>query len=522
MAMKYEDTMFVKTTIRALLKERGGRLSDKVFLLFEDRTYTYADLLSRSREVASILTTAGVKKGDRVSIIFENSPEYIFCFFGIASIGAVMVPVNVNYKPDEIDYVVSHSEAKTVIFSERYVQAIDALRQRWSPDMCYVISSANDGANAPKWAVPFRTSLPLEASKLEQNEIAPEDMAVIIYTSGTTGKPKGVMLSHWNLVLNARQMVERKEITSNDRFLCTLPLFHVNSLVTVLLCLLEAGGSVALLPGFSPSKFLPAIQKYKATAFAAVPTIYAILMNIPDRDKYDFSSLRIVSCGAAPMAVDLFKAVEQAYKVFILEGYGLTEGTCGSSGNPIGKRKIGSLGIPLRGTGMKIVDENGKDLPPGKTGEIVHSGETTMKGYFKDPEATAACIVNGWLHTGDLGYMDEEGYFYIAGRIKEMIIRGGVNIYPREVEEVLLKHPAVLDAAVVGIADVIWGERVHACIVRREGATADEAEFTKYLKERLADFKVPSKITFHSEFPRTATGKVRKGEIRKSLQGAKT
>ncbi|MFQ6618919.1 MAG: class I adenylate-forming enzyme family protein, partial [Fidelibacterota bacterium] len=245
------------------------------------------------------------------------------------------------------------------------------------------------------------------------------------------------------------------------------------------------------------------------------PTVYAILLNLPDAEKYDLSSLRICICGAAPMPVEVFRKFEEKFKAFILEGYGLSEGTCVSSVNPLdGTRKIGSIGLPIPEQEMKIFDDQDRELPQGEIGEIVIRGENVMVGYYKNPEATAETLRNGWLHTGDLGYVDEEGYFYIVGRKKEMIIRGGENIYPKEIEEVLYRHPKIAEAAVVGLPDKIWGEEVSAFIVLKLGESLSEEEVIAYCKEHLADYKCPQKVMFTGVFPKTATGKIQKGKLR--------
>jgi long-chain acyl-CoA synthetase len=275
-----------------------------------------------------------------------------------------------------------------------------------------------------------------------------------------------------------------------------------------------AGGSMVLMEGFSPKKLLPALERYGATAFSGVPTVYAILNNLPDAEQYDLSKLRFCVCGAAPMPVEVFKEFEKKYKAFILEGYGLSEGTCASSVNPLGgKRKIGSIGLPYAAQPMKIFDDNDNEVPPGTVGEIVIRGPNVMRGYYNNPEATAETLRNDWLHTGDLGYVDEDGYFFIVGRKKEMIIRGGENIYPKEIEEVVYRHPAVREAAVVGLPDKVWGEEAAAFIVLRDEAALTEEDLIDYCKEHLADYKCPRKVFFVDDLPKTATGKIQKNKV---------
>jgi long-chain acyl-CoA synthetase len=366
---------------------------------------------------------------------------------------------------------------------------------------------------APEGTLPF-SELMKDADKLKDREVSEEDVAGIIYTSGTTGYPKGVLLTHKNYVVNADQVSTACQMTEDDRFLCILPLFHVNGQIVTTVSPLFAGGSMVLLRGFSPKEFLPKLSHYRATAFSGVPTVYAILNNLPDAEEYDLSALRFCICGAAPMPVEVFETFERKYKAFILEGYGLSEGTCASSINPLdGTRKIGSIGIPFKDQEMKIFDENDKELAPEQIGEIVVRGPNVMKGYYKNEEATRETLRNDWLHTGDLGYIDEDGYFFIKGRKKEMVIRGGENIYPKEIEEVLYKHPAVAEAAVVGVPDKIWGEEVAAFVVLKEGAELKPQEVIDYCKEHLANYKCPRIVEVADSLPKTATGKIQKNRI---------
>jgi long-chain acyl-CoA synthetase len=365
---------------------------------------------------------------------------------------------------------------------------------------------------APAGTAPFAGLY--EPKQIVDREIEEDDIAGIIYTSGTTGYPKGVLLTHHNYCFNAWEITVAAQMTEADRFMCILPLFHVNGQLVTVLSPLYASGSMILSKGFSPKEFLPRLARYQATAFSGVPTVYAILNNLPDAEQYDLSSLRFCICGAAPMPVEVFETFERKYKAFILEGYGLSEGTCASSINPLdGNRKIGSIGLPLQGQEIRIVDDQAQEVPKGQVGEIVVRGENLMQGYYRNPQATADTLKDGWLHTGDLGHEDGDGYFFIAGRKKEMIIRGGENIYPKEIEEVLYKHPGVLDAAVVGIPDKIWGEEVGAFIVPKEGVELKDAEIIDYCKSKLANYKCPRMVFFWDALPKTATGKIQKNKI---------
>jgi long-chain acyl-CoA synthetase len=446
-------------TIPDLLRRRAHEARQRPFLLFADRELTYGEIDERSDRVAAWLVTRGVRPGDAVALCMDNRPDFLLAWFGIVKASAVLVPVNPALKPPEIDFIRSNSESKLLL---------------------------TEIGEAPPVALP---------------EVAPEALAAIVYTSGTTGQPKGAMLTHANYLWNAQAIVEATRMTAADRFLCVLPLFHANAQVVTTLAPMVAGGSMVLMPRFSPLEMLETLAATDATAFSGVPTVYAILNATPGAETYDLSRLRLCICGAAPMPVEVFREFERRFRATIVEGYGLTEGTCASSVNPLDRRKVGSIGLPLRGQEMKLVD-----------GEIVVRGPNVMRGYYNNPQATAEAIRDGWLYTGDLGRVDEDGFFTVIGRKKEMIIRGGQKIYPGEVEAVLYQHPAVAEAAVVGVADATWGEEVKAYVVGR--SAVEEPELLAHCRDRLADFKCPRSVAFREALPKTATGKVQKHLLR--------
>jgi len=494
-------------TVNQLLDERAAELGDKTAIFFRDEEIGYRQLNDRALAVASGLVARGVEKGRNVCLLIPNRLEFMYAFFGVMKAGAVAVPINTLLKGEEITYIINNCEAEVIIVTDEHIELVRTIK----PDctrLKHVISTA-----AGDDVIPFEQLL---KTPVDENPpaVTEDEDASIIYTSGTTGRPKGVILTHGNYIADTRMMTESVGMSKDDRFLCILPLFHVNAQVVTTLGPLYAGASMVLLEGFSPKKFLPALARYKATAFSGVPTVYAILNNQPDAEQYDLSRLRFCVCGAAPMPVEVFNEFEKKYKAFILEGYGLSEGTCASSVNPLGgKRKVGSIGLPLEGQPMKIFDDNDNEAPQGTVGEIVVKGPNVMRGYYNNPEATEATLKNGWLHTGDLGYVDEEGYFYIVGRKKEMIIRGGENIYPKEVEEAVYRHPAVLEAAIVGLPDKVWGEEVAAFIVLKDEGALNEEDMIDYCKEHLADYKCPRKVFFVKDLPKTATGKIQKRKV---------
>jgi long-chain acyl-CoA synthetase len=497
-------------TLCDLLENRAREYHDKTFLYFQNLEVSYRVLEETACRFGYGLAGLGIQKGAPVCILLPNCPEFLYAFFGIMKTGAVAVPVNFNLKGEEIKYILNHSEATALITAPAFLETIRRIRPD-CPGLSHLILT---GSSSEAGTISF-TQLSKTSGRTKPVSLEGSDPAAIIYTSGTTGYPKGVVLTHLNYLFDSEQFVTATQMTRQDRFLCILPLFHVNGQVVTTLSPMFAGGSMVLMEKFSPKDFFPTLARFKATAFSGVPTVYAILLNLPDAEQYDLSSLRFCVCGAAPMPVELFQSFEKKFSAFILEGYGLSEGTCVSSVNPLGgHRKIGSIGLPLPRQEMKVVDDQDRELEAGRVGEIVVRGENVMREYFKNPQATMETLRGGWLHTGDLGYEDHEGYFYIVGRKKEMIIRGGENIYPKEIEEVLYRHPKVLEAAVIGLPDQIWGEEVCAFIVLKEGMQGSPEEFMEYCKSRLADFKCPRKVVFWGQFPKTATGKIQKGKLK--------
>ena len=495
-------------TIREILESNARKTPDKIFLYYEDITKTYADIDELANRVANALLSLNVKRGDNVNLLLTNRAEFIYCMFGLAKIGAVCCPINPALSPDEVEYIVNNSESVALITEDALMPLVRGIRERIPKVMDVIVA----GGCKKCGEMVFDDLVDSAPATPPPPGVQASDRAAIIYTSGTTGKPKGAMLTQANYIWDAQAVVRSAEMTSEDRFMCILPLFHVNGQVVTVLAPLCAGASMVLVPRFSASKFFETVDKFKPTAFSGVPTIYAMLLNAPDTDQYELSSLRFCICGAAPMPVEVFKQFEQKFSAKILEGYGLSEGTCASSINPLdGNRKVGSIGLPIHPEqDMKILDADNNELPRGQNGEICIKGPNVMQGYYSNPDATAAAIRDGWLHTGDMGYRDEEGYFFISGRIKEMIIRGGENIYPKEIEEVLYRHPAVAEAAVIGVPDKFYGEEVKAYIVCKPDTSATEQEILDYCLQHLAKYKCPKSVGFIKDMPKTATGKIQK------------
>ncbi len=504
-------------TIRELIETQAMKYKERIYFISPDteEEITYEELDLRINRTANLLLSSGVKKGDKVGILLPNIPEFLYIYFAAMKIGAVAGPINILLKGTEISYIVNNSEATALFFDEEFLPIIKEIQADLPLVNNFFVIGEQSGT-----FLSFTEEVSKQTDQLQPIDLVPDDEAMIIYTSGTTGHPKGVLLTHRNLVADARNIATWHRFKPEDRAMCILPLFHVNGEVVTVITPLYYGGSVVMPKRFSASRFWPTISKYHVNWFSAVPTNLTILLNTEyDTTQYDLSSLRFVICGAAPLPVEVQRNFERTFGIYIIEGYGLSETTCYSSFNrhpPKGEeafgvgneyRRLGSIGLPV-GNEMRIVDNDGKELPAGERGEIVIRGENVMKGYFKRPEANEEAFQNGWFHTGDVGYRDEDGYFFITDRKKDMIIRGGENIYPREIDEVLYQHPKVRDAATVGIPDEKYGEEVRSFIVLHNGEHASAEEFIDYCHQRLATFKCPREIVFVSEIPKGPSGKL--------------
>jgi len=502
--------------LRELVETQAEKYGDKVFIYWKDETVSYAKLNEVTNKVANFLyNDIGIRKGDKVSVYLPNMPEYVYLYLGIPKIGAVIGPVNALFKAREVQFVVGHSEAKAIITIPPFMEMINQIKGEL-PNLKNIIIIGDPIEGTLNFSELMNSASSNPPPIVEINE--KEDPAAILYTSGTTGFPKGVLQTHFNIRRNAEMMRDFLNLGGDFRFMLILPLFHVNAQVVTVMGPLVIGASCILTSGFSAQTHWETVAKYKASTFSAVPTILSILLRMP-HENLDISSLEFVVCGAAPLPIEVMKEFEATFNCKVVEGYGLTEGTCASSVNPLpteteDRRKIGSIGIPLPGNEMKIVDDNGNDVPPKTKGEIIIKGDNIMKEYFKNPEANAETLKQGWLYTGDIGYMDEDGFFYITDRKKDMIIRGGENIYPREIEEVLYSHPDVSLATVTGVRDEVYGELPKAFVVLKEGKSVIEDEMIGYCKTKLANFKIPKYVEFRQSLEQTPTGKIVKQSLR--------
>jgi len=496
-------------SIAELLTDRVHKSPDKVFLLSEadGRQFTYAEFAAAVNRAAAMLASHDVKKGDVVSLLMPNSVEYIVAYFACWQLGALAGPVNSLLKKHETQFVMNNSEAKAVLVNSEYRGRIESI-QGDLPHLQAVITFDDEEEATHGYAGRRPASTP-EACVLD-------DDAIIIYTSGTTGKPKGCLLTHGNLIANARQISQWLDFTEKDRLLTMMPLFHMNAVSVTTMSALYAGGSTVITPKFSASKFWNAISDYQVTSFGSVATMLSMLLNnypdgVPAGLKTD--QLRFAMCGSAPVPAEVMKKFEETFNCPVVEGYGLSESTCRSTFNPPDeRRRAGSCGLPI-GNEMKVVDDDDDEVADGELGEIVLRGENILKGYFKNPEATERAFRGGWFHTGDIGYRDSDGFFFIVDRKSDMIIRGGENIYPREIDEVLYQHPAVAAAATIGVPDPLYGEEVAAFIVLKDEKKITEEDLITHCKSELADYKCPKTIHFVKDIPKGPTGKLLKREL---------
>ncbi|MBM7620739.1 long-chain acyl-CoA synthetase [Bacillus tianshenii] len=494
--------------------------------VFEGDSKTYAELNAAINAFASGLEAMGIKKGDHIALVVGNSPYFIVGLYGAARLGATVVPINPIYTPDELSYILRDGDVKAVITLDLLVPLFEKLHHYLPDTETYIICETPDGKEKAK-NFPVEqlslfpkmksfTSIMANGSFMyEGPELQDDDVAVILYTSGTTGKPKGAMLTHKNLYRNAKDSADFLKMNDSDKVVATLPMFHVFCLTVALNAPLMNGATVIIVPRFSPQAIFETVKKYEATVFAGVPTMYNFLLQ-SQGDVEDLKSLRLCISGGASMPVALLQNFEKKYQVIISEGYGLSEASPVTCFNPLDKpRKPGSIGTTIVNVENKVVNELAEEVAPGEVGELVVRGPNVMKGYYKMPEETAHAIRDNWLYTGDLATMDDEGYFYIVDRKKDMIIVGGYNVYPREVEEVLYSHENVVEVAVVGVPDPELGEAVKCFVVTDQPVA--QVELLAYCAERLAKYKVPSSIEFLEELPKNTTGKILRRALKEKL-----
>ncbi len=464
---------------------------------------TYAELDERSARLATLLAEHGIEPGDRVGVMLPNVLEFPVAYYGVLRAGGVVVPMNVLLKRREIAFYLEDSGAKLLLAWHGFLE--DAETGAADADVDLV-------AVEPEAFAATLAALDPAPGLVETDE---EDTAVILYTSGTTGKPKGAALSHRNLDQNS-EIASRTtlRVGAGDIVLGALPLFHSFGQTVGMNASMRVGATLTLVPKFDPGEALATMERDGVTHFYGVPTMYGALLHHPERERYDTSALRICMTGGASMPIEVLNGFEEAFGTELMEGYGLSETSpVACSGHPGQVRKPGSIGTPLERVEMRVVDENDAEVPQGEVGEILIRGHNIMKGYWGRPEATEEALRGGWFHSGDLGRVDEDGYFFIVDRKKDMIIRGGYNVYPREVEEVLYEHPKIREAAVLGVPHPEWGEEIGAAVVLEPGEELSAEEISAYVREQIAAYKYPRVVWFLDELPKGPTGKIVKREI---------
>lgn len=476
---------------------------EETAIVFENNEWTYRDLYNHARKIACYLQSRGYKKGDIIAQFMLNSDLFMAVYYGVQLAGCTIMPVNTKLAAPEVDYIFMHSEAIALIYDDTLAQTLEDTNYRFEEEL---------NLQDIRAIIEDDSCVTEHFASLEE-----DDTAVVMYTSGTTGKPKGVMLSHRNIYETAKIWSESMNMTGRDRMYICTPLFHCAGSHVFAVPTMYSGGAVIIAESFSPDRTLIDLVETEATIFFGVPAMYAILLNKPELSTYSFEHLRLFCYGAAPMPYELVKRLKEAFpNVAVQNLYGQTENTPATTSllDDAALTKIGSVGKPLTRTEVKLLNAQGEEVALGEVGEICVRGPQVMKGYLRNPEETSNTIRNGWLHSGDLGRFDDEGYLYIVDRKKDMIIRGGENIYPIEIEEVLYQIPEILEAAVVGVPHEVYGEVPKAFIVLKEGQTITEADITNYMKTQLAKYKVPAEVEFIDSLPRNASGKVLKHTLR--------
>ena len=523
-----------------LLDETAAKHPANTCTNFFGRRLTYQQIKGLSDRFAASMRSLSIRKGDRVVLLLPNSPQFLVAYYGLLKAGAVIVPLNPLYTERELEFHLTDSGAEVAITIPLFLSKVASLRgktplkhiiySRLADFLPFPLNLAQgfrerrlmrgvDSAALVDFKTLLKQALPPD---WHPEEVQPDEMAVLIYSGGTTGVAKGIMLSHFNFVANAHQVIAWGHLTDEQGVLAVLPFFHGFGMSVTMNAAVFAGGEIILLPRFNAKQVAKAIQRYKPSFLIGVPTMFVQLSNLPDIHRYDFSSLRGIFVGAAPLT----RAIKEEFEAKLqatgktgggmIEGYGLTEAVTAIMANPYqGMHKLGSIGIPFSDVDVKIVSlDDGRDLAPGELGEIVLRSPTVMLGYYKNAEETQKTIVDGWLYTGDIGYVGEDGYFYITDRKKDLIIVGGFNVFPREIDELIYQHPKVKEGISVGIPDPRKGERIKVYIVLKEGETATPEEFIAYFKERLTPYKVPSEVEFRTELPKSMIGKILRRALR--------
>ncbi len=510
--------------LSVILEDSAKRYPEKTAYIFMDIKMSFAEVNAAANQVANGLKEAGIGVGDKVALSCPNLPQFPILYFGIIKAGAIVVPLNVLLKTDEIEYHLRDSDAKAYFCfcgSPELPLGVMGHAAFMKVNACerFFMIMPRPGMQPPVEGVETMQDLmDGKSTEFDMHQTGAEDTCVIIYTSGTTGKAKGAELTHSNLFLNALLICDLMECTTDDVDLTVLPLFHIFGMTVMMNAGMIRARTSVLLSRFDAETVFDSMQRHNVTIFAGVPTMYWAMLNYTDL-KFDYqliaSKLKLCCSGGAALPVKVLHEFEKRFNVAILEGYGMSEGSPVVTFNQLNTvRKPGSIGKTFWGVEVKLVDEGGNEVPTGEKGELWYRGHNVMKGYYKKPEETAKAVTDGWMHSGDVAIKDEDGFYFIVDRTKDMIARGGLKIYPREVEELMIKHEAVSLVAIVGIPHEQLGEEVKAFVVLKPGQAVEKEDLIAWTKERIAHYKYPRHIEFISALPMNATGKILKRELR--------
>jgi long-chain acyl-CoA synthetase len=498
--------------IAELMEERSREFGECINVVCEGREFTNVEIHQAARRLANALRKLGIRRRDRVIIQLPNCSEIFQCFGAVWRIGATVVPVNHLIGQDESTYIYKDCGAATLISGLEFLPRIQACREM-VPAVKNVILIE---ADVPKGYLSLGRLMDESSELLETVKTDDNEMAALVYTAGTTGRPKGVMHSHYSLYANAKMTIDTLTLPKEFVGVFVMPLCHIYGITAMIAGAVAGRGKGIVLRSFDVEQIFEAIERHRANLFTGVPTMYVLMLFNQETKKYDLSSMQRWISAGAPLALETWKGFKKTFGFEIIEAWGLTESGGAGSSNPFdGPIKVGSIGKPIKGAEMKVVSDNGKEVPRGSEGEIVIRSPGLMKGYWNQPTQTAEVLRNGWLYTGDIGYVDEDGYFFITERKKDIIIKAGENISPREIEEVLFTHPKVFEAAVVGTKDDVYGENIKAFVVLKPGEQATAEEIIKHCRARLKTFKTPKEVEFVDALPKNLLGKVLRKELRK-------
>ncbi|USG66898.1 long-chain fatty acid--CoA ligase [Brevibacillus ruminantium] len=518
---------YLQGTLPQMLEQSCKRFPERSAVYFKGQQWDYQTLGHLVKRFAAGLHSLGISEGDRVGIMLPNCPHYVAAYYGILQLGGIVVQINPMSVQAELEHYLSDSGAKALIVFAPFLPVVEKVKSVQELTARIVVELPATDNELPAGYLRYENVLALAEDVLEDlpaTSTTPDDVAVLQYTGGTTGRSKGAMLTHRNLYANAYQCyaIMEGDLERPDRILTVIPLFHVYGMTVCMNMAIFGGSQQIIVPRFELDDVLQTIKETKPTIFPGVPTMYVAVNAHPRAEEYGISSIRLCASGSAPLPGEVIKEFEAKTKGMILEGFGLSEASPVTHFNQMDKRKVGSIGKTISFTESKIISlQDGEtELGPNEAGELVVRGPQVMKGYWGMPEETAETLKDGWLYTGDIAYKDEEGYYYIIDRKKDLIIAGGFNIYPREVEEVLYQHPSVQEAVVIGVPDAYRGETVKAFVVLKKEASLTEAELQDYCREQMAAYKIPQQIEFREALPKTAVGKILRRRLREEEQGA--